>query len=205
MARAKSARQRQVGLHPRRINFRPVRQRFLLVCEGARTEPNYFDRLQNYHHIPVIIKVQGLGTSPQRLVEAAERLSREDDYDQVWCVFDRDAWSADEFNSAILTAKHKKIRVAYSNQAFELWYLLHFNFYNTALTRQEYIGRLSKLLGHPYKKNSWQIYDELAARQETAIANAERLLAQYDHPNPAEDDPSTTVHLLVKELRRFME
>jgi leucyl-tRNA synthetase len=32
---------------------------------------------------------------------------------------------------------------------------------------------------------------------------AERLLAQYSPPNPAADNPSTTVHKLVEQLNRF--
>lgn len=59
------------------------------------------------------------------------------------------------------------------------------------------------MLGHPYAKNSGALYDELLARQPEAIRNAERLLVQYQPPNPAADNPSTTVHLLVNELNRF--
>jgi hypothetical protein len=44
----------------------------------------------------------------------------------------------------------------------------------------------------------------LESRQETATKHAQRLLAQYDPPRPAEDKPSTTVHLLVEELRKFI-
>jgi hypothetical protein len=40
-------------------------------------------------------------------------------------------------------------------------------------------------------------------RQPKALTNAQRLLAQYDPPNPAADDPSTTVHELVEQLIRF--
>lgn len=67
-----------------------------------------------------------------------------------------------------------------------------------------YVKRLSECLGHSYRKNSEGIYDELRDRQEQAIANAKRLLAQYAPPNPAQDNPSTTVHKLVEELNRFI-
>jgi len=38
---------------------------------------------------------------------------------------------------------------------------------------------------------------------DSAIQNAERLLKQYEPSNPAVDNPSTTVHLLVQQLQKF--
>lgn len=188
------------GYSERSLNIRELRQRFLIVCEGEKTEPNYFRRFRTPK---VVIEVQGLGCDPIQLVRRALELRQEDDYDQVWCVFDRDTWPASNFNEAISLAKQNKVSVAYSNEAFELWYLLHFHYFDTALSRHEYGPRLSDLLGHPYTKNSGVMYDALLARQTEALRNAERLLAQYQPPNPAADNPSTTVHLLVNELNRF--
>lgn len=188
------------GYSERSLNTRELRQRFLIVCEGEKTEPNYFRRFRTPK---VVIEVQGLGYDPIQLVRRALELRREDDYDQVWCVFDRDIWPASNFNEAISLAKQKQVSVAYSNEAFELWYLLHFHYFDTALSRHDYGQRLSDLLGHSYAKNSGAMYDALLARQTEALRNAERLLAQYQPPNPAADNPSTTVHLLVNELNRF--
>ena len=191
------------GYSTRKVNTRKIIQRFLIVCEGEKTEPNYFRGF----HIPttVIIDIKGLGCNPSKLVERAKELSKEEDYDQIWCVFDRDDWLLEDFNNAIDEAKNKKlkIKVAYSNEAFELWYLLHFEFFHTGISRKDYCKKLTNLLGYKYEKNSETIYNDLLCRQTTAIQNAENLLSQYDKPNPARDNPSTTVHLLVKELKEF--
>jgi hypothetical protein len=40
--------------------------------------------------------------------------------------------------------------------------------------------------------------------QSQAIKNSKRLLEQYNPPQPAIDNPSTTVHLLVEELNKFV-
>jgi hypothetical protein len=85
------------------------------------------------------------------------------------------------------------------NEAFELWFLLQFIFFDSAVGRQDYIEKLEGLLGHEYDKHSPSLYAELESRQETAIANAARLLALYPRPNPHADNPSTTVHRLVQE------
>ena len=82
--------------------------------------------------------------------------------------------------------------------------LLHFNYYDTAISRSDYITKLSELLGRRYKKNSETIYEEIERRQNDAIRNAQKLLEQYSPPNPAQDNPSTTVHLLVEQLDRFV-
>lgn len=134
----------------------------------------------------------------------ALELKAQDEYDYVWCVFDRDNWDAGEFNGAIQRAVSQGIQVAYSNQAFELWYLLHFHFYNTSMPRREYQMKLSQLLGSRYRKNATDLYDQLVAKQDAAVTHAEKLLSHYSLINPASDDPSTTVHRLVMELNNSL-
>jgi len=107
------------------IDATDTRQRFLIVCEGAKTEPQYFERFR----VPgLVVKVEGVGMNTLSLVEEAVKLREEDDYDQVWCVFDKDDFSIDQFENAIHCAKENGMYVAYSNQAFELWYVLHFEY-----------------------------------------------------------------------------
>jgi hypothetical protein len=137
------------------------------------------------------------------LVQAAIEIRKEGNYDEVWCVFDRDSFPANNFNNALILAQEKNIKVAYSNEAFELWYLLHFHFYQTGIPRHDYCKKLDKLLGHKYKKNSETIFEELEAFQSDAIRNARKLLEQYDSVKPENDNPSTTVHLLVEELNKY--
>jgi len=201
MAKRRSGRGSQYQWRkPRNLSTKP---RILIVCEGEKTEPNYF---RKFRVPPNVVEVFGLGVDPRQLVDEAERLQMEDrngGFQQVWCVFDRDSWPADNFTGAIFSAQSKGFRVAYSNQAFELWYLLHFHYYDTGIPRAEYISRLHGLLGKTYVKNSTTIYDDLFPHMETAIRNAERLLTQYNPPDPAADNPSTTVHELVAELRKY--
>ena len=189
------------GYSERKVDNREVKQTFLIVCEGEKTEPNYF---KSFRIVSARIHVHGVGFNPSKLIEETKKLSNEDDYDQVWCVFDRDDWSKEDFNNAIVKAEKEGFRVAYSNEAFELWYVLHFEFLNTGIPRKDYIHKLENLLGHKYQKNSQEIYDEIKSRQAKAIKNAENLLNQYSPTKPGHDNPSTTVHLLVKELNRFI-
>ena len=185
----------------RRSDRQETIQRFLIVCEGEKTEPS---SLGSFRGPALVLDIRGFGINPRKLVDKALELGEEGEYEQVWCVFDRDECDVGDFNSALDRARSQEINVAYSNQAFELWYMLHYDFHNTAIPRQDYGRKLSKSLGREYRKNDPNMYDLLSSLQETAIQNAERLLGQYSPPFPAADDPSTTVHKLDKELNRFL-
>lgn len=186
--------------YPKRIvGIRNLKERFLVVCEGEKTEPNYFRGFR----VPgqtVDVDIRGVGYNTVSLVRKAIELKKEEEYDQVWCVFDRDDFPAQHFNEAISLAYANHVKIAYSNEAFELWYILHFDYHQSGISRADYIKILSKKLGHAYKKSSETIYDELASKLPTAIRNAQKLLDNYAPPKPVSDNPSTTVHLLVLEL-----
>jgi len=191
--------------HSKRITeTKELRPRFLIICEGKETEPKYFNSFRVTTNV-VEINVKGLGKDPNQLVKEAQKFSGEYDQkiDQIWCVFDRDDSTPEQFNKAIKDATDAGFRVAYSNEAFELWYLLHFCYLDTALDRQQYAKKLSDYLGYVYEKNSDNMYEKLEDKQQQAIKRAEKLLKQYSQTNPASENPSTTVYLLVKELNQF--
>lgn len=194
--------ERKRSYSARNVETRIPSERFLIVCEGTKTEPNYFGSFR----VPKdVINVEGLADNTDRIVEEAIRLSADGEYDQVWCVFDRDSFPKKNFNNAFFIAQKNRIKIAYSNEAFELWYLLHFHYYDNAMSRKQYSRLLADNLGSPYKKNSKEMYEILETRQHVAIKNANRLLATYGSGiDPESNNPSTTVHLLVLQLNRFV-
>ncbi len=190
------------GLIQRETGTREQRHRYLIVCEGAKTEPNYF-RAFTENIVVHEIRVEGAGANTTSVVERAIELRDEDEgyeENEVWSVFDRDSFPAERFNEALGLAKREGIRVAYSNEAFELWYLLHFAYRDTGLSRTQYKSKLTRHLGETYRKNSEHMYGKLLPLQEQAIKNATRLLASHDPLVPERGNPSTTVHLLVLRL-----
>jgi len=189
------------GYSLRKVDVREVKQRFLIVCEGKKTEPNYF---RGFRVPKDVMEIQGLGENPSKLVQSAKIFKEQGEYDQVWCVFDRDSWTEEDFNNAIHSAESYDFKIAYSNEAFELWYVLHFDFLNSGIPRKDYRVKLTSLLGKKYEKNSLTIYNDLIEKQIVAIKNAEKLLQQYEPQEPVKDNPSTTVHLLVQELNKFI-
>lgn len=186
----------------RKVNYREQVQRFLIVCEGKATEPQYFRDFRVPGDIRSIV-VEGLGRSAVSLVQEAIKLKTRDEYDQVWVVFDIDDCTHAQMTKANHLARENGISVAYSNQAFELWFLLHFQYQNSALDRGQYLQKLSLALRFPYTKNTRGLYLRLLPIQAEAVKNAKRLLKQYSIEDPCANDPSTTVFRLVEELNRF--
>lgn len=185
---------------------------FLIVCEGEKTEPNYFKSFPKKNgKIVYDLKFDGGGISTLKVVEKAIELrdSSKQKYDRVWAVFDRDSFKASSFNSAILKAKANNIECAWSNQAFELWYLLHFHNRITAMHRDEYkkaiensINQQFKTNPFKYKKNSLNMYSILQkhGNQEQAIKWAKQLNSSFDGEKYSDFNPSTQVYKLVEEL-----
>lgn len=193
----------------RRQGVREIKQSFLIVCEGEKTEPDYF---KAFRMTAATVKAVGQAMNTMTLVSKAISIRDADQkkkrvYDQCWVVFDKDDFPARDFNQAIRYAEKNGFRVAYSNQAFEYWFLLHYNLYTGAIHRSKYKEMLTKLTGMPYSKSEGYgavMYNLLLSRQRQAIANAETVLAEISHGNPAEEESSTTVHRLVAELNRFL-
>ena len=184
------------------------RSRVIIACEGTKTEPNYFRSLVSFLIIDRKIANSSLviaphqHTDPKGVLEDLKRhLAKDSDFEYKWIVIDKDEVPAGDFNDVFNSAKAANIGVAYSNPCFELWFLLHFEYRDTAIEAKECIDKLKTHL-EDYQKNSVNIYEQLKDRQEQAIENATRLENNKQEP-PAENNPGTTVHTLVKLLINF--
>ncbi len=178
--------------------------RILIVCEGAKTEPNYFE---SFRISGATVKVEGTGRNTKSLVEETMELRGDKkNYNQVWCVFDLDSFPHSDFDEAIVMANKNGMKVAYSNVAFEIWYLLHFDYPQAAMDRDQYKDILTTKLHKKYKKNDEDIYHDLFNKQNVALTNAKRLLSEdhESHINCSKKNPSTTVHELVIELNKYV-
>jgi len=188
----------------------------LIVCEGKKTEPNYFNGLKDHFELnSANIEVTGdCGSSPISIVEYAKQRYREendsgDAFDKVYCVFDKDTHTSyQKALDAAAAAKPKGVFTATTSvPCFEFWLLLHFT-YTTAPYRAT--GRKSagdvimdKLLEYfpGYKKGDDTIFEQLVGELPRAMANAERSLVEANANHT--DNPSTTVHELIGYLQKI--
>lgn len=191
-------------------------ERVIIACEGTVTEKNYFQSIFNE-----LIKTKKIAktslviakhnhTDPEGVLnDLLQELERDSDFEHQWIVIDRDEMRPNggghtltNFNNAIQQAAAKNIHVAYSNPSFELWYLLHFEYRNTLIDRDDVIKELNEYID--YGKNSTSVYEDVLSNQNTAIENAKRLENHFTTGGrilqPATDNPSSTVYRLVEVL-----
>jgi hypothetical protein len=200
--------QKRKAVLTRLQNTRKLR-RILIVCEGEKTEPNYFRKFPANPEVYDGIDVYGAGYNTVSLINETIRikklaLQKREPYIETWCVFDKDDFSIELFENAIKLAEKNQIKCAYSIEAFEIWYMLHFNYYATAFSRSQYKGKLSELLKKPYQKNDEEMFSVLKIRQSRAIQNAQKLYYKQCLLPLGEQNPITTVFYLVERLIRHV-
>ncbi len=205
---------RTAASHRRKKARRSPYDMVLIVCEGEKTEPNYFralvDDLQLNTANIVIARNIG-GSSPRTLVDVAIRLYRkEKEYDRIYCVFDKDRHEnyqngLDKIRNTRLGKGHS-IHAAPSVPCFEFWLLLHFIY----TTKQFDIGPgsicahvISDLKDYipGYAKGDIDIYQVTKDKIDTAIAHSKRV--EHHCESAGTDMPSTKVHELVDYLRNL--
>ena len=195
--------------YKRRCGYGVTKQSFLIVCEGVNTEPDYFNA---FRLTSASVKAVGKGLNTIRLVEEALIIKNEEHrkghvYDQYWVVFDKDDFPNHDFNEAIRLAQTNGFNVAYSNQAFEYWFLLHFNMYRGSIHRNDYEQLLSQQLKVRYSKKdnfTTKVYGMLLPYQMDAIARARKIHAEFANVSPSQAVSSTTVYKLVEELNKYI-
>ena len=206
--------ERRYARKAQRRKSRQIVCKILIVCEGAKTEPNYFEAFKTFNGGTIVydIDVRGLGQNTTDVVDKAIELKSKGDYDRVWAVFDKDSFSANKFNGAIIKAQNNGIGCAWSNEAFELWYLYHFMNRVTAMNRTEYKQAISEAVNrspqykkrkvYEYAKNDKDNYRIMTTygSMENAIRFAEAKSRDYTDQRYATHNPCTMVFKLVRQL-----
>ncbi len=193
--------------------------RILIVCEGEKTEPNYFKSFKSISNNSFTYEVEckGCGEGTIKVVKTAISMKTEAEnaslpYDSVWVVFDKDSFTPKDFNTAIEKAENNNINVAWSNEAFELWYLYHFHNRTTQMSRNDYkkaisdavnnTGKWSKKKPYEYKKEDKNNYSIMSkyGNVNNAIKFAQQQHQTFVGKNYATQNPCTTVYKLVLQL-----
>lgn len=185
----------------RRAPRRKPNNAILLVC-GGHTEKIYFEQFNlDLAKIRVVANLHA--RNPRSIVERAIREKASNQYNQVWCLFDKDIFTC--FDEAILLARANDIKVASSNQAFDLWYVLHFQRQDGPLHREKYSEIIKRGLNRPYSKTDASIYNALRPKMRNAIENAKAGHQCHKRAGnrPGECESFTTVYLLVEHLLKW--
>ena len=213
----------------RKEGHKPVKRRFLIGCEGSKTECLYFERL--IHELGLtsvdIEIVNDCGSAPISIYNAVvervkEEAGSEAHFDEAFCVFDHDTHeSFDEVcnniknkknNSKRKDANNCEIQAITSTPCFEIWLMLHFNYSTQPILakRGKSCGEIAKI--HMKKIGGFEKYDgALTSKQldllmdkiDQAIKNAEKL-NRYNSSNNS-SNPSTEVYILVDKMKKLSD
>jgi RloB-like protein len=199
----------------RRKPFIAERQRFILVCEGEKTEPAYFNALKGQYPgalisidivapagTPITIKEKVKDRSVQLRLEQRQNPSAK--ADTIWAIFDRDEHL--KVAEAIAGCESASARVAYSNPCFEVWLILHHEDYHAADDHHQVQKRYQKL-DDTYDANGSKIPNcaALMEKVEQAEGFAENQCQRRDEEGARLGRPSTTVYHLTRAIRAAAE
>lgn len=206
----------------RNYNTRKIFKFIYIFTEGEKTEVIYFNSKKKaveteIRRKNIKVEIKGKGYNTLSLVDFAIDYIKDNNInindpinsDECWVVFDKDDFKKN-FNAAINKAINNNLKVAYSNESFELWFLLHFCYLSSAISRKDYVSKLTDFLRKTtgskkiqYSK-SLDMYSFIRNNELDAIKNAKKLLNIFkDEKSYSEKNPSTTVHQLVERLNEL--
>jgi hypothetical protein len=172
---------------------------FVIVCEGAKTEIEYFENFQQIEQQ----RVKVISTAPvenksapkwvlDKAVEVATDLNLKE-YDQLWIVTDKDRWSFEELNTIQSECiKQKNWKFVMSNPCFEVWLHAHIQDLEIITTIDRYeLKKQFGLLKHQ------GLFEKPLQNVRLAIERAKRL---DNSPHFIPESLRTKVYLLVEEL-----
>lgn len=209
----------------RRQNTIETREfQYFIFCEGEQTEPLYFDGFKRLiEDNPVYRNMVQIHIEPHvgntvGIIRYAHKYVTEEKIakGQIWCVYDKDDFPADDFNAAqhlsdTLSKSNPDLQyhAAWSNECIEYWFILHFAYYDSNNHRSEYIRFLNEKfqeLGlEKYQKNLKDIFNILMEKgnPKLAIRYAKKIFKQSKGKNPSDIAPGTRVYELVEELAKY--
>ena len=197
-----------VDKYKRRLPVLQIRDKVLIVC-GGETEEVYFNHYKDKHkrnlqNISIKI-IPHKKSNPMAVVQAA--LTRKAEYDEIWAVFDKDDFK--DFDDAIIFALNNGINYAFSNEAIEYWFFLHFANRTGAMSRALLNDELERKLGFKYDKDAetirrvcGKISSKLSKAEVWAKEGHERHIINSGN-KPSEWCSCTNIYALTKRLREW--
>lgn len=157
------------------------------------------------------------------------RIRKGEKINYVWIFYDRDSFPKDDFDNTFhsIMSKNKDIylnkhldnkacdkngimwNACWSNEAFEIWVLLHFVKITSALRRDLYIGKINEYINvenDKYEKNKTNLYEILSkyGSVDRAIKYAKQLDDELVN-TCVKTNPSTGVYLFVKHFILYLK
>lgn len=186
----------------------PTKEIILIYCEG-RSEEAYFKMLNRKYHGANVktekIDITSLGRTGMTLLKSAvakrSNLPRNKKFDRCYVILDRDAMNDSDVHQCYQYAKANNITIILSSTNFEVWVLLHFEYFSRDYSTKELVQRLSgeKYFNQSYSRFKGQRYDKYPFDMvESAISNGSKLY--QEHNDCVHSKPFTNVFRYIPEI-----
>ncbi len=179
------------GMRPKKV--------FYIITEG-KTEEGYISEFTQKYRCSAV-KIKKIKPCGAQIVHRASdvwkhKKNNKSNPGSKGIIIDKDTLREEEFNSILEDAKNKNIDVFFSNSAFEIWLLAHFEPITKAiLSSAELKGKLSRYLSQEYKKGDTRQLRKIAVHFDQAIENTKNVCEASYHTQ------STNVGTLCQRLR----
>ena len=189
----------------------------LIALEDTKSSKYYFQELLKHKELTgKVVFAKHIGTDSGSVIEAIishEKENPNQKYEKRWAVIDKDDYSKNQINGAIQRAKQLDICIAISNEAYELWILLHFRPITRYTSRKDLNSELNKIFKDKfsveYSKSSQDIYGLIIDFQPKAIKNAKQLvkthIQNHGKLDPYANNPLTMIFQLVECLNSLYQ
>jgi len=190
--------------------LRKTKNTILILCGNTKTEHNYFSgfkrKITRTGKVVVELSKNGDNScTPVKLVKEAIKIKEErKNLHSIWVVCDKDDF---DLSKALGIAEKNGINVAWSNQAFEIWFILHFEYLTKYIDRRKYSEILKVIFGKDYRKTDKTLFNQTFKNIDKAIENAKRGHQQHirDGNQPDKACSCTTVYKLAEELLNWID
>jgi hypothetical protein len=189
------------SLNREKSRFKP-QPTVLVICEDSKSSKQYLEDASRHFKTKVFVKiVHCKNNQPQGVVK--EAIKRQNQFEFVFCVIDRD--THDKFDEALISAKaSQKIKIITSYPCYEFWLLLHFIGYNRKPhTPASILKELRKQPGlEDYDKGkALNIFKLLEDNFDKARHTSRKVINSAI--DSGEMNPSTQLHELIDEFERL--
>lgn len=202
---------------------------YRIYCCGEVTEVEYFSRYNVQGKLKITC-IHGSGRNHQSLVdfmiddlykeglitvtENGLQINNPTEL-KIWCVFDRDfsSFKNDELSYMKALAYHKNgpVNIAWSNDSFEVWFLLHLQYFDNITHRDQLYDELDKhfqgILYKDYRKgraDTRSFISQILPNTQNAIDRAKLLYAFHAGKPEIQKNPSTKVFELIEEFQALL-
>ena len=177
---------------------------FVVICEGAKREKNYFEFFQQFsQRIKItVLPPENNASAPNHFLNRAREYEEAvglSNSDRLWFVSDRDRWKEKVLREIASTCDEtSNWQLAISNPCFEVWLFMHFEdiTVTSADSPQKFKQALDALSPSGYQVMAF------APRIEEATKRAKASDTNPDHFMP--DLPGTKVYQLAEQMLEYL-